>query len=88
MKNYKVNNLRTHLGGVLGKTSYDAQRDECDMEVWPVGVLIKTHKGKEVNLLVPYPNVVEAQVIVTSEAPAELEQIRRRPGRPPKDIVA
>lgn len=87
MKNYKVNNLRTHLGGVLGKTSYDAQKDDCDMEVWPVGVLIKTHKGREVNLLVPYPNVVEAQVIVEVEAPAELDQVRRR-GRPPKDSVA
>lgn len=72
---------------MLGKTSYDAQKDDCDMEVWPVGVLIKTHKGREVNLLVPYPNVVEAQVIVEVEAPAELDQVRRR-GRPPKDSVA
>lgn len=80
MKNRKVLNLRTHLGGLHGKTSYDSVKDSADMEVWPVGVLIKSLKGKPCDILVPYPNVVEAVL-----APAEEEapdETKRGPGRP------
>lgn len=62
MKNKKVLNLRTHLGGLLAKQSYDSVKDKADMEVLAVGILIKTLKGKEVNMLIPYSNVVEARL--------------------------
>jgi hypothetical protein len=81
MKNRKVLNLRTHIGGFHGKTSYDSQRNECDMELLANGVLIKSMKGKECNLFVPFANVVEAHL--APEEYFESEEPKRGPGRPP-----
>ncbi len=79
-------NLRTHLGGLHGKTSYDAAKDNAEMEVSAVGVVIKTlngrpivRDGKIVHLVVPYPNTTE--IIIEAEE-AEDEK-PRGPGRPP-----
>jgi len=85
MKNRKVLNLRCHLGGLHGKTSFDADQDRAEMELSAVGVVIKKinneillRKGKPFELLIPYSNCVE--VVIEPEQ----EEIRRSPGRPPK----
>lgn len=89
MKNRKVLNLRTHLGGLFGKTSYDADKDGAEMEITPVGVLVKSCKGKTFPpggaLLVPYPNCVE--IIVSDEVETDDEDKKRGPGRPPKVVA-
>ena len=40
LKNRKVLNVRTHVGGLHGKTSYDSVRDGAKLELTPVGVLV------------------------------------------------
>jgi hypothetical protein len=83
MKNRKVLNLRTHVGGLHGKTSYDASQHECDMELWPVGVLLKSIKGRVVNTLIPFANVVEVILAPEAiEADQATEETKRGPGRP------
>lgn len=62
MKNRKVLNLRTHVGGLHGKTSYDAVKDKADMQVTAVGIFIEKLNGRHVNILVPYPNCTEVQL--------------------------
>lgn len=81
MKDRKVLNLRTHLGGLHGKTSYDALKDTAEMELWPFGVFIKSIKGRDANILVPFPNVVEA--VLAPETIEEAQAEKRKPGRPP-----
>lgn len=91
MKNRKVLNVRLHIGGLHGKTSYDADQDKVEMELTPIGVIVKAlngkpleRKGKTVDLLLPYPNCTEILVeTATDEAPVDLES-KRGPGRPPK----
>jgi hypothetical protein len=82
MKARKVLNVRTHLGGLHGKTSFDAKKDGAEMEVSPAGVLITALGGKpvvrdgeKIELLIPWPNCTE--VIL------EPETETRGPGRPP-----
>ena len=88
MKNRKVLNLRTHLGGLYGKTSYDSKRDDVEMEIWPVGVYIKSIKGKYAGVLVPYPNCVEVQLepeVIEVDGPQPTvfpDEVKRGPGRP------
>lgn len=71
MKNRKVLNLRTHVGGLLAKTSIDSYTHKSDMELWPIGILVKTMDGKPFlnpkskepyEVFVPFANVVEVQV--------------------------
>lgn len=76
MKTYKVLNVRTHIAGVIGKTSYDSVKHDIDMELWPVGVFIKTMAGKPYNLLEPFGNIIEAKLEYD-----EAEE-KRGPGRP------
>jgi hypothetical protein len=83
MKTYKVKNLRTHIAGLLGQTSYDSEKHEAEMELWPVGVLIKKIKGKEYNLLEPFGNIIEARLEIDEQA-----EEKRGPGRPPGSKVA
>lgn len=85
MKNRKVLNVRSHVGGLHGKTSYDAVKDRADMEVCAVGVVIKKLNGQPLSvagqayeLLIPWPNCTEVLVEV------EEEEEKRGPGRPPK----
>lgn len=83
MKHYKVLNLRTHIGGLHGKTSYDSEKDGADMELWPVGVLLKSVPGRAGNILIPFPNVVEIILAPEAvEADAQAEETKRGPGRP------
>lgn len=85
LKTMKVLNVRTHVGGLHGKTSYDAKKDNADMELTPLGVLVK-HKGT--NVLIPWPNATE--VILGDEGTAgwNTEPEKRGPGRPPGPKVA
>lgn len=77
MKNRKVLNLRTHVGGLHGKTSYDNVKDKAEMELTPVGVVVDL-PGRP-TVLVPWPNCTE--VIL---APEDKEEVAPRgPGRPP-----
>lgn len=86
----KVLNVRTSLGGLHGKTSYDAEKDKADMELTALGVKVKTlngkplvlKNGKQFHILLPYPNCSEVQVEV-DEDKAETEEVKRGPGRPP-----
>lgn len=80
MKNKKVLNLRTHVGGLHGKTSYDVVKDKAKMDLTPVGVLVEM--PSKVQVLIPYSNCTE--IIV--EDCVEEEQEKRGPGRPPKAI--
>jgi len=78
MKNRKVTNMRTHLGGLFGKTSYDSVKDSADMELLPIGVLIKEVGGRKCNLLVWAGNIIETHL-----APEEIyPEDKRGPGRP------
>lgn len=79
----KVLNVRTHVGGLHGKTSYDAEKDRADMELHPVGVLIKSREGlqmkngeKHYHLLIPYSNCTEVLI------DPGVEEKKRGPGRP------
>lgn len=85
MRLRKVMNLRTHLGGLFGKTSYDSIKDECDMiaDLDGAGIEITKLKGKELDptLFVGWNNVVEAQ-LVRGETKAEETPTKRGPGRP------
>lgn len=84
MKPKKVLNLRTHVGGFLGKTSYDSVKHEVEMELLDGGVLIRTVKNKPCNLFIPFANVVEVLLESDGEAaPAIDDVIKRGPGRPP-----
>ncbi len=67
MKNRKVLNLRTHVGGLYGKTSYDSEQHECDMELLPIGVLIKSIKGKPAELFIPFANIIEVRLAPKSD---------------------
>jgi hypothetical protein len=71
MKDRKVLNLRTHVGGVLGKTSYDAHKDAAEMELTAVGVMIhKIRRGSHidtVSVLVPFANVIEVALAPEDE---------------------
>ncbi len=84
MKNHKVLNLRTHLGGLHGKTSFDAVKDKVDMELWPVGVYIKSIDSKPVEMLIPFPNIVEARLAPIGPGDEDLvcPTPPRGPGRP------
>lgn len=57
MKNRKVLNVRTHVGGLHGKTSYDAKKDKIEMEITPVGVVVSGLGSND--LLIPWPNCTE-----------------------------
>jgi hypothetical protein len=82
MKNRKVLNLRVHLGGILGKTNYDSVQNKADMELTPVGVLLKSFGGSQVkNLLIPYSNCVEMRL------DEEVEEEKKPVGRPPKEVA-
>lgn len=81
MKDRKVLNLRTHVGGLHGKTSFDAVRDKAIMEVTAVGVLVSM-ESSAVDLLVPYSNCTE---ISLEKLPKQVEPDKRGPGRPPKE---
>lgn len=96
MKNRKVLNLRTHLGGWLGKTSYDSEKDKCEMERWPDGVAIKSIKGqpllygeKKIKVICVSGNSNNIEYLVeafddateTKDAP----DAKRGPGRPAKE---
>lgn len=78
MKNRKVLNLRTAVGGLLGKTSYDSVKHNAEMELWPIGVFLKSVEGRAVNLLIWGPNIVECML-----APEDELEEKRGPGRPP-----
>lgn len=85
MKNRKVLNLRTHIAGVLALTSYDEKKHQADMELTAVGVLIRSLKGIKQNILVPFPNIVEARL---AEEDDNTDPTPRGPGRPPKAQAA
>lgn len=90
MKNRKVLNLRTHLGGWLGKTSYDFQRDKCDMELTPAGVAIKTLKGEPLlysgrKVYCVSGNSNNVEMIVEADDEPQAEETKRGPGRPAKE---
>lgn len=95
MKNRKVLNLRTHLGGWLGQTSYDAEQHKCEMELTPAGVLIKTFKGeplkrngKLVYCLSNNSNNIETiiEAVDDDDVGQTKESIEKRgPGRPAKE---
>lgn len=94
MKNRKVLNLRTHLGGWLGKTSYDSEQDGCEMELTPAGVLIKKHKNepiifkkKPVYILSSNSNNIEALIEAFDDAPEtkDAPDAKRGAGRPAKE---
>lgn len=90
MKARKVLNVRAHVGGLHGKTSYDAVKDKAEMEVSPAGIVLLSlggkrleRDGKPCELLLPWPNCTE--VILEPEQPAPVAQAEPRgPGRPPK----
>ena len=69
MKNRKVLNLRTHVGGILAVTTYDHIQHKAVMELWPVGVYISSFKGVARSTLVPFANIIECQL-----APEEAEE--------------
>ena len=79
MKNRKVLNVRSHVGGVHGKNSYDSVKDKADMEITPVGVLVRMPGKTEI--LIPWPNCTEVALAPETEVSAESE--KRGPGRPP-----
>lgn len=96
MKNRKVLNLRTHIAGVLSKTSYDHEKHMADMQLEYAGVLVKSIYmnsaigQKEVNVLIPFGNIIEAVLAPeeTKEQPIELttaqeQPIEKRRGRQP-----
>lgn len=94
MKGRKVLNLRTHLGGWLGKTSYDAVKDKCDMEINPLGVAIKSIKGepilflgKKVYCVSCNSNNIEFLVEADEEESKAPEAPKRGPGRPPLGVA-
>lgn len=72
----KVLNVRTHVGGLHGKTSYDAVKDDAKMEMMPYGVLIEM--TNRTTVMIPWPNCIE--VILGDEVVAE--EPKRGPGRP------
>lgn len=79
-------NVRTHVGGLHGKTSYDWKKDKAEMELTAMGVLVKSMGGKPMAnperfyLLLPLSNCTEILV----EGSDELEEEPKRgPGRPP-----
>lgn len=76
MKNRKVLNLRTHVGGLHGKTSYDHEKDKAALELTPIGVTVDL-PGRP-TVLVPWPNCTE--VVLGEETK---EEAPRGPGRPP-----
>lgn len=78
MKNRKVLNFRASIGGLHGKTSFDAVKDKAEMELWPIGVYIKAINGVSKDILFPFPNVIEVHM-----SPEEPEEDKRGPGRPP-----
>ena len=86
MRLRKVMNLRTHLGGLFGKTSYDSNKDECEMiaDLDGAGIEITKLRGKDLDptLFVGWNNVVEAQ-LAREETKTEEAPVKRGPGRPP-----
>lgn len=96
MKNRKVLNLRTHVGGLKAKTSIDSGTHKSEMELCPLGVIVKTLDGnaffnpktKEFyEILVPFANIIEVQISPAdekTEEPTGTTSIVKR-GRPPKD---
>ena len=85
LKTMKVLNIRTHVGGLHGKTSYDSIKDKADMEITPVGVLVKY---KSSNVLIPWPNCTEVILGAEGSAGASEETEKRGPGRPPRPRAA
>lgn len=94
MKNRKVLNLRTHLGGWLGQTSYDAKQHGVEMELTPAGVMITKFKneplifkGQKVYCLSANSNNIEMILAADDEEDAPKSEEKRGPGRPPKDAA-
>lgn len=87
MKSKKVLNVRIHLGGLHGKTSYDSEQDGADM-VLEDGIItlrkLKNEpiiwKNKKVHLNFHSSNVFESITLAEDEQ----EEPRRGPGRPPR----
>lgn len=83
----KVLNVRTHVGGLHGKTSYDAEKDKAEMIEGEKGIEVLSINGKPlINkeglpyiLVIDYPNCTEHCV---------LAEEKRGPGRPPGPKVA
>lgn len=84
MRLRKVMNLRTSLGGLHGKTSYDAIKDDAEMlaDIEGAGVEITRLKGVDLNptTFIGWQNIVEAHLVPEAKV---LEAPKRGPGRPP-----
>lgn len=91
MRQFKVLNVRTHIGGLHGMTSYDSEKHGVEMTLEPAGVLIRSTKeeakfsiqrdgkAQKIAVILPWANVTE---VIVEDAPVEEE--KRGPGRPPK----
>lgn len=95
MKNRKVLNVRTHIGGLHGKTSFDEIVDKLDMYLEDQGVLIYQANGKpfirkgpnglpdiQYMIFEPLTNTTEILLHYVAPAPGVSDDEKRSPGRP------
>jgi hypothetical protein len=67
--NFIVKTVRRHVGGLMcgGSTTIEADKHKVQMQLLPVGVLVKEQSGK--SWVIPYPNVIDVLVEEKAEKP-------------------